>query len=135
MASFHVRIARATANLSRTERMYRVGLGLSVLDRFEDHDGFDGVMLGYEQTHFHLEFTHRRDHPIAGSPNEEDLLVLYVPSPSEWRTMCANMIEAGFRRVASSNPYWDAHGFTFEDYDGHRVVLCMDEWKGDPRRS
>jgi len=127
--SFHVRIARPTADLPRTERMYRLGLGLSVLDRFENHEGFDGVMLGYEHAHFHLEFTHRRDHPIAARPNLDDLLVLYVASAPEWRTMWTNMIAAGFRRVPSFNPYWESHGCTFEDLDGYRVVLWNEEWK------
>lgn len=129
-ASLHVRIARPTSDLPRTERLYRLGLGLSLLERFANHDGFDGVMLGYDGAHFHLEFTQCRDHPIMATPSVEDLLVLYVPSHSEWQTMCVNMIEAGFKRVRSFNPYWDAHGFTFEDYDGYRTVLCRDEWSG-----
>ena len=36
----HLRIARPVSNLTRTERMYRDALELSVLARFEDHDGF-----------------------------------------------------------------------------------------------
>ena len=30
-------------------RSIEQGLGLTVLYRFEDHDGFDGVMLGHEK--------------------------------------------------------------------------------------
>jgi hypothetical protein len=127
-APFHVRIARPTADLSRSERMYRLGLGLSVLARFEDHHGFDGVMLGCEHAHFHLEFTHCREHPSTASPSVEDLVVWYVPSLSEWRSMCGDMLEAGFRSVASFNPYWELHGSTFEDPDGYRVVLWHGEW-------
>jgi hypothetical protein len=33
------------------------------------------------------------------------------------------MTEAGFRQVASFNPYWDRRGRTYEDHDGYRVVL------------
>jgi len=38
------------------------------------------------------------------------------------------MLAAGFRQVASFNPYWDRCGRTFEDFDGYRVVLQNAEW-------
>ncbi len=41
-----LRVARPTDNLDRLIRFYRDGLGLQILYRFENHDGFDGVMLG-----------------------------------------------------------------------------------------
>ncbi|HET9596392.1 MAG TPA: hypothetical protein VFP65_12460 [Anaeromyxobacteraceae bacterium] len=53
----HVRIARPVTDLARAERMYCAGLELRVLGRFEDHDGFDGVMLGTPGVPVHLEFT------------------------------------------------------------------------------
>jgi hypothetical protein len=53
----------------------------------------------------------------------EDLVVFYLPGATEWRTACARMTEAGFRQVASFNPYWDRRGRTYEDHDGYRVVL------------
>ena len=41
-----LRIARPTDQLDDVARMYTEGLGFEVLGRFQDHDGFDGVMLG-----------------------------------------------------------------------------------------
>jgi hypothetical protein len=38
------------------------------------------------------------------------------------------MLAAGFREVASFNPYWDARGRTFEDPDGYRTVLQNAAW-------
>ena len=38
------------------------------------------------------------------------------------------MAAAGFRPVASYNPYWDRSGRTFEDVDGYRVVLENEAW-------
>jgi hypothetical protein len=38
------------------------------------------------------------------------------------------MIAAGFREVASYNPYWTLEGKTFEDLDGYRVVLQNAAW-------
>ena len=42
-----LRVARPTDHLSEVAEMYARGLGFELLGRFEDHDGFDGVMLGH----------------------------------------------------------------------------------------
>ncbi len=109
--------------------MYRRGLGLRELGRFEDHDGFDGVMLGHAGGAWHVELTCRRGHPIVPSPTPEDLLVFYVPERAEWQAARERMLAAGFREVASFNPYWDVSGRTFEDTDGYRIVLQRDQWR------
>jgi len=115
--------------------MYVRGLGLTVLAEFADHDGFDGVILGYPGDRFHVEFTTRRGHHAGRAPSEDHLLVLYVPERDTWEAGCARMLGAGFRPVASFNPYWDVHGRTFEDVDGYRVVLQHAAWAPDPRSS
>ena len=124
----HLRIARPVSDLSRSRSMYCHGLGLRVVDSFENHEGFDGVMLGLPGASYHFEFTHCRAHPVAPAPTAEDLVVLYLPKPAEWQSACATMLAAGFRQVASFNPYWDLRGRTFEDPDGYRVVLQNAEW-------
>lgn len=108
--------------------MYCRGLGLRVVGSFENHEGFDGVMLGAAGASYHFEFTHRRSHPVAPSPTAEDLAVFYIPSSSEWDVACINMSAAGFKLVVSFNPYWDIQGRTYEDRDGYRVVLQNAEW-------
>lgn len=108
--------------------MYREGLGLRVLGSFEDHAGFDGVMLGMDGAGWHIEFTHCRTHPVTPAPTAEDLVVLYVPEPAGWEAANVRMAAAGFRPVASFNPYWDARGRTWEDPDGYRVVLQQAAW-------
>jgi len=110
--------------------MYCQGLGLQVIGGFVDHDGFDGIMLGLPGADYHFEFTRCVNHPISASPTPEDLAVFYVSKPAEWQRECANMITAGFKQVASFNPYWDRCGRTFEDSDGYRVVLQSAEWIG-----
>ena len=40
-----VRIARATRQLERTVAFYRDGLGFALVDRFEAHAGYAGVIL------------------------------------------------------------------------------------------
>ena len=109
--------------------MYSRGLGLMVVGSFEDHEGFDGVMLGTPDSGYHFEFTHCRTHPIEPTPTPEDLMVLYVPREAEWQAMCNSVLAAGFKQVASFNPYWEVRGKTFEDADGYRIVLQCDEWR------
>jgi hypothetical protein len=108
--------------------MYSRGLGLSVVGSFEDHEGFDGVMLGDAGADYHFEFTRCRTHPVTPAPTAEDLAVFYLAVRSEWRRACANMLAAGFRQVTSFNPYWDVRGRTYEDEDGYRIVLQNAEW-------
>jgi len=127
----HLRVARPVSDLARTTEMYRRGLGLVVLGSFEDHDGFDGVMLGRPGSGYHLELTRSRRHPLAPTPGPEDLLVLYLPDEAEWEQACARLLAAGFRRVDSFNPYWEVRGRTFADPDGYRLVLQREEWRGD----
>ena len=108
--------------------MYAQGLGLPVLAEFVDHDGFDGVILGGAEDRFHLEFTTRHGHEVGRAPTKDHLLVFYIPDRAEWEASCARMMNAGFRDVASCNPYWDVQGRTFEDVDGYRVVMQNAAW-------
>ena len=133
MAS-QLRIARPVTDLERAVAMYREGLGLLELGRFDDHAGFDGVMLGARGADYHLEFTRCRAHPLVPAPTHEDLLVFYVPDPAEWQRVCGRMVEAGFDEVASFNPYWAQRGRTFQDADGYRVVLQQAGWSNSPQR-
>jgi hypothetical protein len=124
----HLRIARPVSDLSRSATMYCAGLGFRVLSSFENHDGFDGVMLGGLGAHYHFEFTRHRTHVVKPTPTTEDLFVLYIPEQDDWNQACCNMIEAGFMHVTSSNPYWESNGRTFEDADGYRTVLEHSAW-------
>ena len=128
---YHLRIARPVSDLARTRAMYCQGLGMRVLGNFEDHDGFDGVMLGLPGASYHFEFTFCRTHRVAATPTSEDLAVFYVPDAHEWQIACARMLVAGFRRVQAVNPYWEAHGHTYEDDDSYRVVIQNAAWSND----
>ena len=123
-----MRVARPTDRLADITAMYTTGLGLSVLAAFTDHDGFDGVILGHPEDHYHLEFTTHRGHHVGRAPTQDHLLVFYIPDRDAWDHACARMTAAGFLDVPSYNPYWDVHGRTFEDLDGYRVVLQNAPW-------
>jgi catechol 2,3-dioxygenase-like lactoylglutathione lyase family enzyme len=126
----HVRIARPVSDVGRAREMYCRGLGLRVLASFENHEGFEGVILGLAQGNVHFELTRCASHPVAPSPSPEDLAVFYLPSAEAWRHACAAMIDAGFREVRSFNPYWQRRGRTFEDPDRYRTVLQNADWSG-----
>jgi len=124
----HLRVARPTDNLQIIADMYQNGLGLDVLSHFEDHEGFDGIMLGNPEMPYHFEFTHHRGHETGKAPTQDNLLVFYIPDKDEWEVQCRRMIDAGFKLMRSYNPYWDREGKTFEDLDGYRVVLQNSDW-------
>ena len=123
-----LRVARPTDRLDEVVRFYVSGLGLEILGSFEDHEGFDGVMVGTPGAPYHLEFTHQRGHAVGRAPTEDNLLVFYLPDAGAWRKAVERMAAAGYEPVPSLNPYWDRRGRTFEDPDGYRVVLQNGSW-------
>ena len=128
MLATHLRIARPVSDLQRSTTLYCAGLGLQQIANFNDHQGFSGIMLGAPQLGWHLEFTVCHHHPLSPAATDEDLLVLYLPDNAQWQQRCQNMLTAGFRQVASFNPYWEIAGATFIDHDGYRVVLQNRAW-------
>jgi catechol 2,3-dioxygenase-like lactoylglutathione lyase family enzyme len=123
-----LRVARPTDDLDRVLRFYRDGLGLQLLYRFDDHAGFDGIMLGVPEAAYHLEFTRAHGHSAGRAPTQDNLLIFYRPDPVDWAESVARMRSTGFEPVVSFNPYWDQRGVTFEDPDGYRVVLQNAHW-------
>jgi catechol 2,3-dioxygenase-like lactoylglutathione lyase family enzyme len=123
-----LRIARPSDDLDALLPFYRDGLGLSLLSRFENHEGFDGIILSRKGWPYHLEFTHAKGHRVGRATTQDNLLVLYMPGEEQWRQAAEQMRRAGFPQVPSFNPYWDRQGQTFEDPDGYRVVLQLGSW-------
>lgn len=129
LAKAHLRVARPTDNLAEVVAFYRDGLGFEIVSEFKDHDGFDGVMLGFKDAGYHLEFTQKKGHTAGRAPTEEHLLVFYLPDTQNWNEAIHRMESAGYQSVKSFNPYWDVQGKTFEDPDGYRVVLQNAGWR------
>lgn len=128
----HMRVARPTDQLEAVTAFYRDGLGFQLIGSFENHDGFDGVILGHPDHPWHLEFTHERNAPAGGAPSPEHLLVFYYPNEANWEAAIARMAGLGHHPVEAHNPYWERMGCTFEDPDGYRVVLQNAEWHNTP---
>ncbi len=123
-----LRVARPTDRLDQVVHFYTEGLGLQILSRFEDHEGFDGVMIGMPGETYHFEFTHQREHTVGRAPTQDNLIVFYLPNQPEWQQVFERMKMIGYEPVNSYNPYWDKNGVTFEDPDGYRVVLQNADW-------
>lgn len=122
------RIVRPTDNLEALLPFYRDGLGLTVLDSFQVHDGFDAIIMGRENVPYHFAFTRTDKHQAGKAPTKENLLVFYLPDHAEWEAAVERMKAAGFVPVSAFNPYWDKKGVTFEDPDGYRIVLQQTDW-------
>jgi hypothetical protein len=62
------------------------------------------------------------------APGGDHLLVFYLPERDAWEAATARMRNHSFPPVPAQNPYWDAHGLTYEDPDGYRIVLQNAPW-------
>ena len=120
-----VRIARPTRDWRRIAALYTQGLGWQRLGSFENHAGFDGIMLGEAGAPLHFEWTQERGAAAPPRPHPDDLVVLYCSSRRELDARAQRAITAGFEEVAAHNPYWQACGRTLQDFDGYRVVFAL----------
>lgn len=123
-----LRVALPTDRLDEVIQFYTEGLGLRILYRFENHEGFDGVMVGIAGEPYHFEFTQHHGRSVGRAPTQDNLIIFYFPDRQEWQKMVDCMKASGYEPVTSYNPYWDRCGVTFEDPDGYRVVLQNAAW-------
>jgi catechol 2,3-dioxygenase-like lactoylglutathione lyase family enzyme len=131
-----LRVVRPSDDLEPVVRFYRDGLGFELLYEWQDHDGFDGAILGHPGAAYHLAFVHKTGHRVGRAPTGDNLLVFYLPDAGEWERAVRRLEALGHRPVKAFNPYWDRSGKTFEDPDGYRVVLQHASWPPDaPSRS
>jgi catechol 2,3-dioxygenase-like lactoylglutathione lyase family enzyme len=119
-----IRIAKPAINLHKTEHFYCEVLGFEKLGGFIDHDGFDGIMLGYKDNEsYHLEFTVEQGSPIKPETTPEDLLVFYISDTEEYEEIIAKIDSYEVTSVKSHNPYWDLYGKTYVDPNGYLITI------------
>ena len=123
-----LRIARPSRDLDLAAAFYRAALGLELLGAFQDHAGFDGVILGHPSWPYHLELTRHRRRPVTPATTDEDLLVFYYPDPRVWSVVVQRIRDAGAAEVTPTNPYWRGRAVTFTDPDGNRLVIQQERW-------
>ena len=88
--------------------MYRRGPGLHVVASSEDHEGFDGVMLGFAGSPYHFEYTRCRAHPVAAKPTPEIWQSFTFPrKPSGTRdaTECGRQGSSRLRQVIHTGTF------------------------------
>jgi catechol 2,3-dioxygenase-like lactoylglutathione lyase family enzyme len=133
MSPSTLRVARPTNDLATVVKFYTEALGFEILASFENHDGFDGVIVGRPGCDWHIEFTHQHGVTVDRAPTCDHLLVLYLPDREDWSTAVVKARAYGSVPCISDNPYWDRQGVTFEDPDGYRIVLHNAAWRGSAR--
>lgn len=99
-----LRVARPSDDLDAQLRSYRDGLGLSRPYRFEDHEGFDGIMLGAPGAPHHFEFTTAHGHKAGRAPTQDNLLVVYLPEADDWQAAVDRMEQRGSSQFPRSIP-------------------------------
>jgi hypothetical protein len=119
-----VRIARPTDKLKELEHFYCKGLGLLKLGGFENHKGYDGIMIGLPGNAYHLEFTQHEEKSLCPAPSKDNLLVLYIPDQESIDKIAVRLQQMGYPEVVPENVYWkDKKAIMIEDPDGWRIVL------------
>ncbi|MBL6431183.1 MAG: VOC family protein [Alphaproteobacteria bacterium] len=122
-----LRVARPTNDLRRSSAS-TCKAPASGACRVTDHDGFSGTILGFPGAPWHLEFVLETGQVAPRAESPENLLVLYLPDPDEWRLAVDRMTAHGYEPVPAHNPYWEVAGKTFEDPDGYRLVFQNRAW-------
>jgi NAD(P)H-dependent FMN reductase/predicted enzyme related to lactoylglutathione lyase len=129
MGPVRLRVARHTDDLPAVVAFYRDVVGFCEVGRFEDHDGYDGVILEVPGADTHLEFTTGGGHGAA-EPHPENLLVIYFDDVA---TRDERAERIGQPAVRPANPYWERRALTFEDPDGWQLVLAGPDPDDDVR--
>jgi catechol 2,3-dioxygenase-like lactoylglutathione lyase family enzyme len=116
------RFTRATNHLDEIIQFYRDGLGLAVIESFEGHYGYSGIVLGLPGKAYQIEFTQHISGARVSAPHHGHLLVFYMPDKEDIGRLVVKLGALGHFPVATANPYWD-NGVTIKDPDGWHIVL------------
>lgn len=125
-----LRISHPSANLERAIHFYRDGLGFDILDRFEEQEGWDGVIFGHRDWPYQFECTMKRDAVDVPRPQTTDVFAVFsIPEGEYWEKRLAALFDAGFSQVPVPDLYNDGASACYEDPDGYRVILRKGKWK------
>lgn len=116
------RFARHTNDLEKLKTFYTKILGLEILGSFENHNEYDGVFIGKQNSDWHLEFT-KSNESVHFNFNEDDILVFYPESISAYDKLLRTISENNISIHQSKNPYWNVNGIMILDPDGYRIII------------
>jgi len=119
------RAARPSDRLGELRHFYVDALGCDLLSEWQDHEGYDGLVVGDPAGRWQAEFVHDRKRPAPRVPGPEHLLVFYVADRAALNARAHTMDAAGCHRVAPANGYWARQGVTYLDPDGYAVVIAV----------
>ncbi|TGD59649.1 VOC family protein [Flavobacterium humi] len=117
-----LRVARHTNDLEKIKSFYIDVLKFEWLGGFENHSGYDGIFIGKPDAGWHFEFTVSNE-KANHFPDEDDIIVLYPGTISEYDQLLGNLSENAIPVIAAKNPYWNENGKMFLDPDGFRIIL------------
>ncbi|KIA88564.1 Glyoxalase/Bleomycin resistance protein/Dioxygenase superfamily protein [Kaistella jeonii] len=120
------RYARHTQNIESVIDFYTSVLSFDILGRFNAHDGYDGVFLGFEGENWHLEFTQNSEKPQSKF-DEDDALVFYPENQKDVDEILENLKTLKIPLIETKNPYWNNKAFCFEDCDHYKVIISTEK--------
>lgn len=117
-----LRVARHTHNLGSVIDFYTKIIGLEIIGKFNNHDGYDGVFLGKKSCSWHLEFTTSANgaHHLF---DPDDLLVFYPSTTNEYDFIINSIASNSIEIHVPTNPYWQKNGILVHDPDGYGIII------------
>lgn len=122
------RYTRHTMDLQKITSFYTDVVGLAILGSFKNHDGYNGIFLGFKERDWHLEFTFSDDKPHH-TFDEDDALVFYVYSEMEILVIQKRLERLGIQTEQPKNPYWAQNSMMISDPDGHKIIFSVQHKK------
>lgn len=122
------RYARHTTDLNCIIAFYTEIAGLKRLGGFNDHSGYDGVFLGFDNMDWHLEFT-VSNYKSQSTFDEDDALVFYVTSKEELEQKRNLLLKKEVELLKPKNPYWEENGIMICDPDGFRIIFSIKDYE------
>lgn len=116
------RYARHTNNLEKLKSFYTNVLGLELLGEFKNHNGYNGIFLGFPNADWHLEFTQTKENTIH-TFDEDDILVFSPKSKIEYDTLIERFCAHKISFIEPKNPYWIENGKLILDPDGYCIAI------------
>jgi catechol 2,3-dioxygenase-like lactoylglutathione lyase family enzyme len=120
------RFARHTTSLAPLIAFYTEAIGLQMVSHFEQHEGYDGVILGLPGEDWQVEFT-TSSQSAQHSFDEDDALVFYVSAKAFQQAIMADACRLGILEIIPKNPYWQRNARALRDPDGYPVIIALEE--------